>query len=701
MRIDYPRSGRTGLLRFWPSWRQWLSLVVLAAALGVAAFAVLYAVIDIPEPNEDAVAQTTVVYWSDGETELGRLGTANRTSVPLSSLPQHVKDAVLAAEDRSFYEHGGISVTGIGRAVWNNLRNESTQGGSTITQQLVKNYYLTQDRTWRRKVEEFIVSIKMEQQLAKEQILEDYLNTIYFGRGAYGIQAAARAYFGVDAADLTLEQGAVLAAILRSPGRYSPENNADRLEQRWGYVLDGMVEEGWLAPADRAAAQFPEIAPRRPATQVGGTDGYLLETVRRELLEQRGFTEDDINRRGLRVVSTFDPDAQAAAVAAVEEERPTRNAEGVRVGLASVDPATGAIVAMYGGPDYATQQYNDATQSAPQAGSTFKPFGLVAALEDGIALRSTWNGASPRTFDTESGGTYTVPNFGGRSYGQITLLRATEDSVNTVYVDVGITVGTSKVVEVARRAGVPDDVEIGDNPTVVLGTASPTALDMAGAYATFAAQGRRTAPTSVTRVSTSSGGVLYELQARPQTVFAPDVMADTTFALQRVVTDGSGFEARRLGRPAAGKTGTTNSNRSAWFVGYTPQLSTAVVLFRPDEQGILQPMNGVGGLSSVTGGSFPARIWTAYTGAALEGEPVQEFPEPANIGGPPPVSPSVAPTLTPSASPSVSPTPSESPSETPSPSPTPSESPSSSPSESPSGSPSASPTTAASPPAGG
>jgi len=694
VRIDYPRSGRSGVRRFLPSWRQWLGLAGLGLGLVVAAFSVAYAVIDVPDPNEQALAQTTVVYWSDGTTELGRLGSANRTSVPLSEVPQHVRDAVLAAEDRSFYQHGGFSPSGIARAAWNNLRGGAQQGGSTITQQLAKNYYLTQDRTWRRKLDEAIVSVKMEQQLSKDQILEDYLNTIYFGRGSYGIQAAARAYFGVDADALTVAQGATLAAIIRSPGGYAPETHLDRLTGRVGYVLDGMVDEGWLPAADRAGLAVPKTVPYRPRSAVGGTSGYLLETVRRELLDRRGFTEDDVNRRGLRVVSTFDRARQAAAVEAVTDKRPTRAAAGVRVGLASVDPSDGAIVAMYGGEDYATRQFNDATQAAPQAGSTFKPFALAAALEQGIGLRSTWDGRSPRTFDVPGGGRYEVPNFGDVSYGRISLLRATEDSVNTVYVDVGLQVGPDRVVDAARRAGIPDSVQIQPLPSVVLGVASPTALDMAGAYATFAAQGRQTTPTSIREVTTASGGALYRLQSKPRQAFASDVVADVSYALQQVVTSGSGFEARRLGRPSAGKTGTTNSNRSAWYVGYTPQLATAVVLFRPDENGSLQPMNGVGGRRTVTGGSFPAQIWTAYSQAALEGTDVERFPPPAYIGGRP--TPSPSPTTS---SPSPSATPTPTPTGTPSPTPTgtPSPTPTGTPSSTTSGAPTPTPSGSATP----
>ena len=683
MRLDYPRQGKTGLRRFVPSWRQLLALSGLGIVLAVGAFVLLYVTIDVPKPNDQALQQSTVIYYADGKNELGRLGSANRTSIPISQMPIDTRHSVLAAEDRQFYEHGGVSITGIGRAFWNNVMGGSQQGGSTITQQLVKNYYLTQDRTITRKVNEFIVSVKIEQQLSKDQILEDYLNTIYFGRGAYGLEAAAKAYFGVPAAKLTTAQGAVLASIIRSPGGYSPENHLDKLQGRWNSTLDAQVAQGWLTPAKRSALVFPKILVRRPATRTGGPAGYLVAYVKSEL-DRQGFTGDDLAYQGLKVVTTFDKKAEAAAVTAVSHQRPTLNAKGVRMGLASVNPQNGAIVAMYGGADYGNPQYlNDATQSIAQAGSTFKPFTLIAALESGITLDSQWDGHSPRTFAKPDGsGTYTVPNFGGESFGRISLARATANSVNTVFVDVENQpqVGPAKVIDAARRAGVPSDVVIEDNLTATLGTASPTALDMASAYATLAAGGLHTTPTSIAKVYGSNGGVLYELHATPVRTIDQDIVANVDIALQQVVTQGSGFRAQALGRPAAGKTGTTNNNVSAWFVGYTPQLATAVNMFKPTPDGASNlSMRGVGSSDpnhAVTGGGFPAAVWTAYMKDALKDQKVLPFP---------------TPTVTASASPSATATQSLTPSATPTPTPTPTVTSSPSPSISPSGSPSGSP----------
>ena len=543
----------------------------------------------------------------------------------------------------------------------------------------MKNYYLTQDQTYTRKVREAVVSLKMERTLSKDQILEDYLNTIYFGRSSYGIQAAAQAYYGKDVGELTVSEGAMLAAILRNPGYYNPEDHLDRLQDRWTYVVNGMVEEGWLTAADAAALEFVPPKERTVSETYAGTRGYLIQTVKREL-DALGFDEDEINRGGLRVVSTFDRKAQKSTNVAVAELRPTE--KNVHVGVVSVDPSSGAVVSLYGGPDYLEQQFNDATQSVAQAGSTFKPFALAAALEDDIGLSSRWNGANNQTFSNPPCADYTVRNYGGASYGNLTLLQGTEDSVNTVYVPVSITAGTKDVADLAHRVGIPQDVKIDPCSTVALGTASPTALDMAGAYATFAGGGLVHTPYTVVSVSSSTGGVLYEAKPVGRQELTDDVVADVSYALQKVVTNGTGFTAQALGRPSAGKTGTTNDGLSAWYVGYTPQLSTAVVLFRNDKQGNPISLDGVGGLATVTGGSFPARIWTAMMRGALEGTEVIPFPRPANIGGQPSSTPkpSVSPTPTPSSTPTptpsdtATPTPTPTPSDTPTPTPTPTDS---------------------------
>lgn len=596
----------------------------LALVLG-GVFAVAVARTDVPTPNEVATSEATIVYWSDG-SELGRLGEATRRSVLLADVPERVQRAVLAAEDRDFYEHGGISPVSVVRAVLNNLTGGSLQGGSTITQQYAKNAFLTQERSWTRKLRETLLAVKLETLVSKDQILNDYLNTIYFGRGAYGIEAAAIAYFGVPAAELDAAQGAVLASLIKSPNGLAPEEQPQQLRARWSYVLDAMVERGWLTEQQRQQAEFPKIIKQRATDRLGGQTGFLLNAVTAELVAL-GFDETEIQRGGLHITSTFDRRAQRAAVRAVEEAGPTSATKGLRIGLAAVRPGTGEVIAMFGGEDFIDDQINNATRPFAQAGSTFKPFALAAATEAGIPLKSVWNGDSPATIKG-----YTLTNYGDRSFGTITLLKATEDSVNTAYVEVEDAVGVQAVADAALRAGVPADTP-GLNLdqldlTFVLGTASPSGLSMANAYATFAAEGQQATPTVIKQVRGPNDGLLFEFEPRTQTAFDPDVANTVSYALVRTVKSGTAFAAGSIGRPAAAKTGTTDDNKSAWFVGYTPQLAAAVLMAKEDAEGLPVSLSGTGGLRTVTGGSFPAAIWSAFMAAALADAPIEDFPAP-------------------------------------------------------------------------
>jgi len=597
-------------------------LAVVGLGVGIAAVAAT----DVPSPNEVATSEATIVLWDDGTTELGRLGDATRRSVDLATVPIDAQRAVLAAEDRSFYDHGGISPAGLIRAAWNNVLGGATQGGSTITQQYAKNAYLTQDRSWSRKVREALLAFKLETVVSKDQILQDYLNTIYFGRGAYGIEAAAIAYFNEPASELTLAQSAVLASIIKSPNGLAPEDNLPSLQARWEFVLDAMVTEGWITQEERDQATFPKIKKQKATNRLGGQTGYLLEAVTDQLIAL-GFDETEIQRGGLRIVSTFDQQAQAAAVEAVQEEGPTSGTEGLRIGLASIRPRTGQVVAMYGGADFVQDQINNATRPFAQAGSTFKPFALAAAVEQGISLSSRWDGNSPATVNG-----YTFDNYANRSFGIVTLLQATERSINSAYVQLEADIGVDTVADAALRAGIPEGTP-GLNLdaldlTFVLGTASPSGLDMANAYATFAASGVRATPTFIEQVIGPNGGVLYQRSDEATAAFDASTADTVTYALNKTVMLGTALAARDLDRPAAAKTGTTDDNKSAWFVGYTPDLATAVLMAKEDREGKPVSMSGTGGLDTVTGGSFPAAIWTAFMRKALDGTPVQEFPDP-------------------------------------------------------------------------
>jgi len=597
---------------------------------GSVLFALAYFTVDVPDANAYVNSQSTIFQYANGE-EIGRVGTQNRQIVPLAKIPLKVRQAVLAAEDKSFYSNKAFSVTGILRAAFNNLTGGSLQGGSTITQQYAKTAFLTPSRTIQRKVRELVIAIKLENELSKDQIFESYLNTIYFGRGSYGVMTASQQYFNRNVDQLTLSQAAVIASLLRSPGLYDPafaEGNAERLANRFEYVKNNMLEEGWLSKEEAAKMKLPEVAPRATSGQLSGPKGHVIEAVQKELAKL-GFSQDQLLVGGLVIKTTLEQKAQQSAVDAVNRFYPSNAPKDLRIGLVAIRPGTGEVLALYGGRDYLERQLNDATQSIAQAGSTFKPFAIVAALEKGIPLTSMWNGDSPQTFD-DLGKPYEVFNYGNNGWGQVDLMTATKHSINTVFVPLGINVGPDKVVDVARRAGIPESVAMMPTPSFVLGTSSPHVIDVANAYATFAAQGVRSKPYLVSQVIGSNKGVLYEATPSTEEVFSKDVMADLTYALKGTITGGTGAAALALGRPAAGKTGTSQSNASAWFSAYTPQIAASVSFFRDNAT---QSLNGIGGMTSVTGGSFPARIWTQFMRGALRGEPVMSFPAPANIGG--------------------------------------------------------------------
>jgi membrane peptidoglycan carboxypeptidase len=637
-------------------------LAVLGAGFsfvaGVFVFGFAYFTVSIPDPNAYVNSQSTIIQYADG-SEIGRIGSENRTVVTLAEIPVQVRNAVMAAEDRGFYSNRAFSPTGIARAVWNNLRGGSLQGGSTITQQYAKTAFLTPERSIQRKIKELVIAIKLENQFTKDEILENYLNTIYFGRGSYGVQTASQVYFGTTVDQLTTAQSAVLASILRSPGLYDPgfkKENLPRLEKRFAYVIDGMVEANWLDAEKAKKIKFPVINPRVTSGALAGPKGYVISWVEQEL-NKLGFTDQQLLVGGYIIKTTLVKDAQEAAVAAVNKEAPTKAPENLHIGLAAIKPGTGEILAMYGGQDYLKYQFNAATQGIASGGSSFKAFALVAALEQGIPLSSIWNGDSPKVYDDGIGRPYVVNNYGGETWGNTTLLNATIHSVNTIYVPLGIKAGVEKVVDVARRAGIPESVEMIASPSVSLGSSSPHVIDLANAYATFAAQGVYAKPFIINEVQGPNKGILYQGRIQAQEVFRKDVMADLTYALNQITIKGTAaVVGARLNRPAAGKTGTSNDNASAWFNGYTPEVAASVAFYRDNAT---QSLNGIGGLTSVTGGSFPARIWAEFVKGYLGKAPIQEFPPASNIGGTEPINfinavPEMDPALIP---PSPTPTP--------------------------------------------
>ena len=412
-----------------------------------------------------------------------------------------------------------------------------------------------------------------------------------------------------------------------------------------------MVTQGWLDKSERNKMKFPTIKPYRISDTYGGSRGYLVEQARKALLAL-GITEDQINRAGYKVVTTFNRRAQASVLAAIRAQGPKTGTEGLRIGLASVRPSTGEVVAIYGGADFLQNQVNNATQAIGQAGSTFKPFALAAGLENNIRLTDTFSGVNGTYI-----GNYRVVNYSNESFGsRITMLRATEESVNTAYEQMTERIGPDNVKDALIRAGIPETTAgLDPNITITLGTASPHVVDVASAYATIANRGKHLPVTYLKSVTTPDGEVKFALDPQPVKAFTSQVADTVGYALQRVVQYGTGTAALALGRPAAGKTGTTDDNKSAWFAGYTPDLATAVMLVKDGPNGQPISLSGTGGMASVYGGSFPARIWTAYMRGALAGLPVRQLPPlPSTVPSGVTASPSGSTSLNPSAKPTSS-----------------------------------------------
>jgi membrane peptidoglycan carboxypeptidase len=652
----------------WLKSMSWKKRIGLGAGsfflLLVVLFGVAYALTSVPNPNKIATAQATQVQYADG-TSMGRIGK-NRQIVPLAKMSIDAQHAILAAEDRGFYSEPGISPKGILRALFTNVKGGGvSQGGSTITQQYAKNAFLTQERTYTRKVKEVFISLKMSQTVSKDKILEDYLNTIYFGRGAYGLQAAAETYFAVPASALNAAQSAVLASSIRSPAGYDPTKHPERAKERWAYVLSGMVKQKWLTADAKSALTYPTIAKARTTSFPGPLD-YVRDQITAEL-EKQGFTEDRLSAGGLIVRTTIQKNPQKAAQNAVEAlvSAPSADpkANAVVGALVAVQPGTGKVIAYYGGRDAGGFDYASGGKGV-QPGSSMKPYVLAAALEQNISLSTTFNGASHQDIC----GQKDVKNDAGDPpFGQIDLATALQHSVNAVYVQLACKVGPAKVVEAARAAGIPDSDPLdGDTgkPTqqIALGSGGYEIhpIDQAAGYATFAAKGKQATPYFVTKVTDLSGNEVYAAKEHVSDAFSAGVAADTTFAMQKVVQGGTGSRAQLDGRPTAGKTGTTSNNQNAWFAGFTPQLSTAVWLGNRNGGKLTVP----GTTDGVYGGTLPAKIFKAFMEAALAGQPVQDFPPRANVGAP--ATPTVTSTPTPSATPSATPTPG-----TPSPTPSP------------------------------
>jgi penicillin-binding protein 1A len=625
-------------------WTLWLAVPAVAVALGTV-IGLIYAFARVPVPSEVPTAQTIVFLDETGGREIGTLSAQeNRRVVRLDQIPEDARRAVLAAEDRDFYDHGAISWRGLARAsAANLLRRRISEGGSTITQQYVKNAFpgVGRDRTLFRKLKEAVLAVKLERKFSKDQILEFYMNTVYFGRGAYGIDAAARTYFKQKVENLEPAQSALLAGVIRSPEFYGKQDHAASAKVRRDYILQAMVDRGWLTAKEGRAAMASKLGISWKTIPQGIANSkapFFLEKVRQYLVARYGA--EAVNLGGLRVRTTLDMKMQTLADQTVKRILDNPKAD-PKAALVSIDPRNGAVRAMYGGWNFKTRQFNYATNSIRQAGSTMKPFVLAQALNAGISVNTPYPGPAELIVNGED-----FRNYGDTNYGMMTLRDATRLSVNTVYVQLMQLVGPDRVAKFAKAHGlaaelggqpVKDPRPLEDAPVLKpvlalsLGSGDVTTLQLASAFGTWANRGIHQTPHLVERVVDSRGRVLEEHRDPQGTQVIAQVHADTmNMVLKSAVENGTGNAARLFGREVAGKTGTTSDYTDARFVGYTSDLVTSVWLGFDKPQ---QKLVGVRGLAGVSGGSLPAQIWHDFMDVATRDRPNKPFVPPAELGG--------------------------------------------------------------------
>ncbi|MFD7667039.1 transglycosylase domain-containing protein [Streptomyces sp. NPDC059788] len=709
-----PKGKKGGIRRFF-TWKKLLGAFLGVCLLGILGFIGLYLYVDVPdEGNFQATSQSNVYKYADGSimARKGAENAVNRETVKIDQIPKHVQHAFVAAENKTFYQDSGVDLKGTLRGILNTLKGQGKQGGSTITQQYVKNYYLSQEQTVSRKLQEIVISLKVDNKLGKDDILAGYMNTSYYGRGAYGIQAAAQAYYGVDVDKLSVSQGAYLASLLQAPSQYdwaiASDAGKNRVKERWAYTLKNMVEMKWLDAADQQKQTFQKPIKPKPVPGVAGQVGYFIDAANRELIA-KGVDEKELAAGGWTITLGIDKKKQQELEKAVKRKltddlKPNiRKADrDAQLGAVSVDPATGHVLAMYGGAGYTKHYTNNATRADFQPASTFKPLVLASALENhaktqaGLPITpdTVYDGRNRRPVVGKNGPVgFAPPNEDEHTYGKISVQQATNNSVNAVFAQMGVDAGLDEVKKTAVGMGLNDKFPV--RPAMTLGTMGASPLQMAGAYATLDNHGKKVDPALV--VKAQHGAQETELPNPVGSQLLTRQTADTvTSVLRGVVNDGTAKSAiGGTDYQAAGKTGTSDDNKSAWFVGYTPKLVTAVGMFGEETKGGKQvSLKGTGGGGRVNGGGYPAEVWAAYTAAAIGDNTGEKFDLDTDLGA------GVGPTITPPPTNAPTQSPTQSPSNTPSQTPThsPTQGPSNSPTHSPTQRPTHSPTNSASPP---
>lgn len=604
-----------------------LSVTMLASSIvagGLVGLAVSFRNLpDVRQLRSFLPSETTYIYDLKGKLLTSIHGEANREVVPLDRISPDLKRAVLASEDSDFYYHHGINPKGVGRAVVTNWSAGGVrEGGSTITMQLVKNLFLSQKRAVTRKIAEAVLAIRLEQILSKDQILEMYLNQVYWGHNNYGVQTAARSYFNKSAENLTLAESAMMAALIQAPEEYSPFVNMNKAKEQQKIVLGRMKDLGWITQQDYDNALKQPIKLGKIRSFQGSALPYVTNAVAQEIAKK--FGREALLKGGMRIQTTVDTDFQRMAESTVSKWHDRLRGQGLsknQIALVAVDPRTHFVKALVGGVDPKTSEFNRATQAFRQPGSAFKPFVYYTAFATGKYGPESTVYDSPVSY-RDGDGWYHPRNYDGSYGGAMSIRTALKLSRNIPVIKLGKAVGMNKVVETCRTLGIMSPME--PVTSLPLGAIGMTPLEMAGAYATFANYGWQSPTTIIARVTDSSGNVLLDNTPKPQQVLDPWASAAIVDTMRSVINDGTGKNAA-IDRPAAGKTGTTSSEKDIWFVGTVPQLTTAVWVGRDDNRTLA---------SGATGGTMVAPIWRDFMLRALKGVPVEKFKSPYQFSRP-------------------------------------------------------------------
>lgn len=600
--------------------------------LGIVVFAFLYATIQIPAPEDVALSQRTDVYYSDGHTKVGSYSQQNRQIINCSTLPSYVGNAVVSSENRTFWTDPGVDGRSIVRALLNNVSGGARQGASTITQQYAERYYLGETKSYPGKVKEAILALKIAQTQSKKTVLCNYLNTIYFGRESYGIQAAAKSYFNEDAKDLTVGQAALLAGIIPAPNAWAPDVNPAKATQRYERTLRIMHADHHISDDqfEQAMAHEPKPVRYEAGNQFAGPNGYLLRLVEQELTRHKTFTSDELATGGYKIVTTINK-ARQDVMQRIGDSRAAGEPDSISHAGVSINATNGEVEALYGGTDYLKNQLNKSTQASFQPGSTMKPFTLLTAVSRGMSLNTVFNGSSGRVFP---GLSQPVNNYANANYGNVNMYQAVAESVNTAFVDLDNCVGPAQTAATMAKAGIRSRI---DKTSLynTLGINSITAYDLARGYTTIASGGIRRTIHVVRSVTDTQGRQLYRAPTGGTREFSKQAANLTRHAMEADTRYGFSAPVRTINRPLASKSGIANDSTAADFVVLSPHTATVFAIWDSDAKGNAKAFSGP--FTSYAEDTYPAQMFADYARQAWANEPVSQF-EPVidngRIGGP-------------------------------------------------------------------